>query len=32
MKGEYHLMLIEYDSVEEFPKEYKEATIVLKPK
>jgi penicillin amidase len=32
MKGEYHLMLIEYDSVEEFPKEYKEGTMVLKPK
>ncbi|MFX0122449.1 MAG: penicillin acylase family protein [Candidatus Hodarchaeota archaeon] len=31
MKGEYHLMLIEYDSLEEF-KAYREATIVLKPK
>ncbi len=32
MKGEYHLMLIEYDSAEGFPKEYIEATVVLKPR
>ncbi|MFX1286615.1 MAG: penicillin acylase family protein [Promethearchaeota archaeon] len=32
MKGEYHLMLIEYKTVAEFPKEYLEAIVVLKPK
>lgn len=32
MKGKYHRMLIEYGSVEEFPKAYLEATVVLKPK
>ena len=30
IKGKYHLMLIEYDSVDEFPKAYLEATVVLK--
>ncbi len=32
MNGEYHRMLIEYDSVEDFPKAYLEATVILKPK
>ena len=32
MKGKYHLMLIQYDTAEEFPKEYLEATVTLKPK
>ncbi|MHA2246206.1 MAG: penicillin acylase family protein [Candidatus Hodarchaeales archaeon] len=32
MEGKYHLMLIEYDKAEEFPKEHTEATVVLKPK
>lgn len=32
MKGEYHLMLIQYDSIEEFPKESIEAQVILKPK
>ncbi len=32
MEGKYHLMLIQYDTAEEFPKEYLEATVTLKPK
>ena len=32
MKGEYHLMLIQYTTVEDFPREYLEAKVILKPK
>lgn len=32
MNGEYHLMLIQYDTVTSFPKENLEATLILKPK
>ena len=32
MKGKYHLMLIQYDSVEDFPKKNIEAQVILKPK
>ncbi|UCE12791.1 MAG: penicillin acylase family protein [Candidatus Heimdallarchaeota archaeon] len=31
MNGEYHLMLIQYDTVESFAKEDLEATLILKP-
>ena len=32
LNGKYHLMLIQYNTVESFPKEITEATVVLKPK
>ncbi|UCG03261.1 MAG: penicillin acylase family protein [Candidatus Heimdallarchaeota archaeon] len=32
MEGQYHLMLIEYNSVEQFPIANREAKVILKPK
>lgn len=32
MKRKYHLMLIQYNTAESFPKEHTEATVTLKPK
>ncbi|MFX1249424.1 MAG: penicillin acylase family protein [Promethearchaeota archaeon] len=31
MKSEYHLMLIQYDTIADFPKEQMEAQVILKP-